>query len=174
MYICVKYKTMFNYITPKPVETGAGKGKDNVTIRVRFPGMPSRLAEAVAKESTRVYNLDFKECRNLRSLSYLQDGTNKQRVGTEHSNMTSVNVTRAGARGQAPRGRHHEAGVPMKARTWFWYPKHSIFASSRLGYCLAPSSSGGTEEASTINMKMNKLVFLRNPANSKGMADASI
>jgi hypothetical protein len=88
--------------------------------------------------------------------------------------MTSGSAaTRASARGQTPRGRSVSSGVRIKVRKRFRYPARSISCIQPPAHLAVSSVVGGTEEGEQpATWIRNKLVFLRNPANSKGMAEA--
>ena len=98
------------------------------------------------------------------------------KLGLERSTskMTSGSVaTRANAQGQTPRGGGLSSGARINRRNRFRYPKRSISCIQLPAHLVISSGVGGNlkgEQSGT--QKRNKLVFLRNPVNSKGMAEA--
>jgi hypothetical protein len=101
------------------------------------------------------------------------DGT---KLGLERSTskMTSGRVaTRASAGGQTPRGGSLSFGARTKARKRFRYPNLSISCIQPPAHLAVSRGVGGVEEgAQSATWNRNKLVFLRNPSNSKDMAEA--
>jgi hypothetical protein len=90
------------------------------------------------------------------------------------SKITSGSVaTRASAQGQTPRDGRLSLGARIKEQKRFLYPNRSISCIQPPALLAISSALGGIEEgAQPPTWKRNKLVFLRNPANSKGMAEA--
>jgi hypothetical protein len=134
----------------------------------------SRLSSQILRHKMDALGFYWIPVSSVVSISSVSSEDAKLGLERINSKMTSGNdATRASARGQTPRGQSVSSGVRIRLRKRFRYPSRSIS-------CIQPPANMAITSGSVLALvctqfatwKRNKLVFLRNPANSKGMAEA--
>jgi hypothetical protein len=162
--MCNKYKQFY---------LGIGPRKDAETIQIKTTIHSSLRMRLFGRSSPRL-RLSRTPVSLAASLPYVAlDGT-KLGLVRSTSKMTLGSVaTRASARGQTPRSARLSLDARIKGRKRFRYPTRSISCIQPLAHLAVSSVVGGTEEgAQSTTWIRYRLVFLRNPANSKGKAEA--